>query len=126
VAPTKARRREEQGRLFWLWLLTLPIILIRAAAFAFGAPWPTPLTQRFAMAMLAFPVLFMVGDPLFRDAKRALADRRPSPELAVAATVLIAYGSGLLALVAPTPPVAGLSALVVSTYFTVRYLLDRY
>jgi len=126
VTPTRARRREEQGRLFWLWLLTLPIILMRAAAFAFGAPWPTPLMQRFAMAMLAFPVLFMVGDPLFRDAKRALADRRPSPELAVAATVLIAYGSGLLALVAPTPPVAGFSALVVSTYFTVRYLLDRY
>lgn len=126
MTPTRARRREEQGRLFWLWLLTLPIILMRAAAFAFGAPWPTPLMQRFAMAMLAFPVLFMVGDPLFRDAKRALADRRPSPELAVAATVLIAYGSGLLALVAPTPPVAGLSALVVSTYFTVRYLLDRY
>ena len=75
MAPTKARRREEQGRLFWLWLLTLPIILILAAAFAFGAPWPTPLTQRFAMAMLAFPVLFMVGDPLFRDAKRALTDR---------------------------------------------------
>lgn len=126
MTPTRARRREEQGRLFWLWLLTLPIILMRAAALAFGAPWPTPLMQRFAMAMLAFPVLFMVGDPLFRDAKRALADRRPSPELAVAATVLIAYGSGLLALVAPTPPVAGLSALVVSTYFTVRYLLDRY
>jgi cation transport ATPase len=126
VAPTKARRREEQGRLFWLWLLTLPIILIRAAAFAFGAPWPTPLTQRFAMAMLAFPVLFMVGNPLFRDAKLALDGRRPSPEVAVAAIVLVTYGSGLLALIAPTPPVAGLSAVVVSTYFSVRYLLGRY
>jgi cation transport ATPase len=126
VAPTRARRREEQGRLFWLWLLTLPIILMRAAAFAFGAPWPSPLTQRFAMVMLAFPVLFMVGDPLFRDARRALTERQPTPELAVAAIVLVAYGSGLLALIAPTPPVAGVSALVVSTYFTARYLLGRY
>ncbi len=126
MAPTKARRREEQGRLFWLWLLTLPIILMLAAAFAFGAPWPSPRTQRIAMAMLAFPVLFMVGDPLFRDAKRALTDRRPGPEVAVAAIALVAYGSGLLALIAPTPPVAGLSALVVSTYFSLRYLLDRY
>ncbi|MCH7824136.1 MAG: hypothetical protein IH849_04990 [Acidobacteria bacterium] len=126
MAPTKARRREEQGRLFWLWLLTLPIILMLAAAFAFGAPWPNPLAQRFAMIMLAFPVLFMVGDPLFRDAKRALMDRRLGPEVAVAAIVLVTYGSGLLALIAPTPPVAGLSALVISAYFSVRYLLGRY
>ncbi len=97
-----------------------------AAAFAFGAPWPGPLTQRFAMAMFAFPVLFMVGNPLFNDAKRAVKDRRLCPEVGVAAIVLVAYGSGLLALIAPTPPVAGLSALLVSTYFTVRYLLRRY
>ncbi len=126
MAPTKARRREEQGRLFWLWLLTLPIIMILVAAFAFDAPWPNRLAQRFAMAMLAFPVLFMVGDPLFRDAKRALTNRRPGPEVGVAAIVLVAYASGVLALIAPTPPAAGLSALVVSTYFSVRYLLGRY
>ena len=126
MARTRVRRREEQGRLFWLWLLTLPIILMLAAAFAFGAPWPDPLTQRFAMAMLAFPVLFMVGKPLFKDAKQALRDRRLRPEVAVATTVLLAYISGFLALTFPTPPVAGFSALIVSAYFTVRYLLGRY
>jgi cation transport ATPase len=96
------------------------------AAFAFGAPWPDPLTQRLAMAMLAFPVLFMVGEPLFKDAKRALRDRHLRPELAVAAIVLLAYSSGLLALIFPTPSVAGYSALIVSAYFTVRYLLEKY
>ena len=126
MAPTRGRRREEQGRLFWLWLLTLPIILMLTAAFAFGAPWPDPLSQRLAMAMLAFPVLFMVGEPLFKDAKRSLRDRRLGPELAVAAIVLLAYSSGFLALIFPTPPIAGFSALIVSTYFTVRYLLGRY
>ena len=78
------------------------------------------------MAMLAFPVLFMVGEPLFKDAKRSLKDRRLSPELAVATIVLLAYSSGFLALIFPTPPIAGVSALIVSGYFTVRYLLERY
>ena len=96
------------------------------AAFAFGAPWPDPLSQRLAMAMLAFPVLFMVGEPLFKDAKRALRDRRLRPEVAVAVIVLLAYISGFLALIFPTPPVAGFSALIVSAYFTIRYLLGRY
>ena len=125
MAPSKASRREEQGRLFWLWLLTLPIILMLGAAAAFGAPWPDPLTQRIGMAMLAFPVLFMVGDPLFRDASHAIREGRAALEVLVAALVLAAYASGLLSLIAPTPPIAGLSAVVVSTYFTVRFFAGR-
>ena len=126
MAPTKARRSEEQGRLFWLWLLTLPIILMSGAALAFGAPWPNPLTQRLAMVVLAFPVLFMAGDPLFRGANKALQDRQPSVEIAVAAVVLLCYGSGIIAIFATAPAGAGVSALVVCTYFTVRYLAGRY
>ena len=71
VSEPSVRRSEEQGRLFWVWLLTLPIILMLAASLAFGAPWPGPTVLRIAMVALAFPVVFGVGEPLFREARRA-------------------------------------------------------
>lgn len=126
MAPSKARKREEQGRLFWVWLLTLPIILLLAAAFAFGAPWPNPLTQRIAMLMLAFPVVFVVGEPLLAEAVAALRGNGGYAPLAVAAGALACYASGALSLLTPAPPVAGLSALIVCAYLTVRYLGERY
>lgn len=123
MTSSRARRREEQGRLFWVWLLTLPIILLMGASRAFGAPWPNPLTQRIAMLLLAFPVLFVVGEPLLADAAESLRARRGHPSLAVAAAALGCYASGALALFTSAPPIAGISALLVSAYFTARYLL---
>ena len=126
MPPSRARRREEQGRLFWAWLLSFPIIVLLAASRAFGAPWPHPLTQRIAMVMLAFPVLFVVGEPLLTDAYRAWRDGRGYTALLVAAVAIGMYASGVLAVVTAAPPIAGLSALVVSTYLSVRYLTGRY
>lgn len=120
-----ARTREEQGRLFWVWLLTLPILLLLGASRAFGAPWPNPLTQRIAMVMLAFPVLFVVGEPLLVEAFGP-ADRRRRMPLVVALVAIACYLSGVLALFTAAPPIAGASAVVVSTYLSVRYLAGWY
>ena len=116
------RKAEEQGRLFWVWLLTLPIILMMAASRAFGAPWPGPFMLRLAMVTLAFPVLFIVGEPLFAVAIEAARARRWHSALPVAALAAIGYLSGLIALVGPTPSLAGPAAILVSLYLTGRYV----
>ncbi len=126
MAHSLARKREAQGRLFWAWLLTLPVVLLLAATFAFGAPWPNPLTHRIAMVMLAFPALFVVGEPLISRAAETARDGRFGISVIVAGVALGSYTSGVLALFSPAPPIGGLSALVVSTYLTVRYLVGRY
>ena len=107
-----------------MWLLTLPIILIHGASVAFGAPWPSPLLLNLAMVALAFPVLFVAGEPLFGAAIAAGKSGRWNLELWVAALVVAGYGSGLVALVAPTPQLAGASAILAATYLTVRYVRD--
>lgn len=126
MAPSLARKREEQGRLFWVWLLSLPIILLLGASRAFGTPWPHPLTYRIAMVVLSFPVLFVVGEPLFARAAKTARAGRIGISVIVAGIALGSYASGILALFTPAPPVGGLSALVVSTYLTGRYLAGRY
>ena len=126
MAPSLARKREEQGRLFWAWLLTLPIILLLGAGRAFGAPWPNPLTQRIAMVMLPFPVVFVVGEPLLVDAMEAARAGRLRGSVVVAVIALGSYASGVLALFTAAPPISGLSAVVVSAYLTGRYLAGRY
>ena len=124
MAKSRAREVEHQGRLFWAWLLTFPIIVMHAASWVFGAPWPSRLRLSLGLLRLAFPVVFVIGEPLFRKALESWRRRRfdATVILAVAATLL--YASGMVALFAPTPSLAGVSALVVSTYLTVRYLLD--
>ncbi len=126
VAPSRARKREEQGRLFWVWLLSLPILMLLGASRAFGAPWPHPLTHRIAMVMLSFPVLFVVGEPLLARAAQTARAGRIDISVIVAGIALGSYASGIFALFTPAPPIGGLSALVVSTYLTGRYLAGRY
>jgi len=124
--PSIARKREEQGRLFWVWLLTLPLLLLLGASRVFGAPWPNPLTQRIGFVVLAFPVLFVVGEPLFAAARAAIERRRPNLSLIVAGMAAAGYGCGLLAIFTSAPPLAGASALLVSVYLTLRYITSRY
>ncbi len=124
--PSIARKREEQGRLFWVWLLTLPLLLLMGASRAFGAPWPNPLTLRIGYIMLAFPVLFVVGEPVFRDALASARQKRLDLGLLVGVAAAGCYASSVLSLFTPAPPLGGISALVVSAYLTRRYITSRY
>ena len=124
MARSAAQKAEEQGRLFWAWLLTLPIIFLLAGSWVLGAPWPSRLRLQLALAGLAFPVVFVVGAPLFRNADAARRRGTLSGSTVVAAATVLAYASGVVALVAPTPSLAGASAVVVSAYLTLRYCFD--
>lgn len=126
MAPSITRKREEQGRLFWVWLLSLPILLLLGASRVFGTPWPNPLTQRIAQVMLAFPVLFGVGEPLFSGAIEALRRHRPDVSAIVAGAAMAGYVCGVLAVFLPLPATAGASALLVALYLTLRYFAGRY
>ena len=68
----RARRAEALGRLFWAWVLTLPVVLLLVASAVFEAPWPSRLRRELAMLGLAFPVLFVVGEPLLAESREAL------------------------------------------------------
>ncbi len=116
------RKSEEQGRLFWVWLLTLPIIGLFAASLAFGAPWPSPWVLRIGMVVLAFPVVFGVGEPLFHDAAEARRRGAWSVAAPVLLLAIISYATGILALFLPIPTFAGISAILVAVYLTARYI----
>lgn len=116
------RKSEEQGRLFWAWLFTLPIIGLLAASLAFGAPWPSPTVLRIGMLVLAFPVLFGVGEPLFHDAAEARRHGAWGAAVPVLALAIATYAAGILALFLPIPTLAGASAFLVALYLTARYV----
>jgi len=77
-----------------------------------------------ALVGLAFPVVFVVGEPLFHHALEARRRGTLDATFALAAATVVGYLSGIVALVAPIPSLAGVSAVVVSTYLSLRYLLD--
>ena len=122
VTKRRVRKSEEQGRLFWVWLLSLPIIGLLAASLAFGAPWPSPWVLRIGMVVLAFPVVFGVGEPLFRDAAEARRRGAWSVAAPVLLLAIVSYATGVLALFLPIPTFAGASAILVALYLTGRYL----
>lgn len=144
-SPSAARRREAQGRLFWTWLFALPILLILGASFTFGAPWPDRLLQNLAMLVLAFPILFVVGLPLFHlEEGEALGTDADDPDREegagpdskdsagllldrlVAGIATLGYVSGITALAGWTPNGSGIAALLVATYLTGRHLTGRH
>ncbi len=128
AAPTAAEAngrgalREAQGRVFFAWLFTLPIMLIMASSWAFGSPWPDPLLHQLLMLVLAFPVLFVVGNETLSSAAAAVRRRSPNMDVLIALGTLAAYGSGLLALFTPIASFSGIAAMIMAFHLTGRYI----
>ena len=117
-----AALREAQGRVFFAWLFTLPIMLIMAGSWAFGSPWPDPLLHQLLMLMLAFPVLFVVGVETLSSAVAAVGRRSPNMDVLIALGTLAAYATGLLALFTPITSFSGIAAMIIAFHLTGRYI----
>ncbi len=117
-----AALREAQGRVFFAWLFTLPIMLIMAGSWAFGSPWPDPLLHQLLMLMLAFPVLFVVGVETLSSAVAAVGRRSPNMDVLIALGTLAAYATGLLALFTPITSFSGIAAMIMAFHLTGRYI----
>ena len=124
----RARVREAQGRVFFAWLFTLPIMLIMAGSWGFGAPWPSPVLHKLLMVVLAFPVLFVVGAETFRAGFRGLSGLHrgnANMDLLIALGTLAAYGSGVASLLTPMTSFAGVAAMIMAFHLTGQYLETR-
>ena len=117
-----AALREAQGRVFFAWLFTLPIMLIMAGSWAFGSFWPDPLLHQLLMLMLAFPVLFVVGVETLSSAVAAVGRRSPNMDVLIALGTLAAYATGLLALFTPITSFSGIAAMIMAFHLTGRYI----
>ena len=121
----RASLREAQGRLFFAWLFTLPIMLIMAGSWAFGSPWPSPFLHQLLMVILASPVVFVVGGETLSGAAAAVARRVPNMDVLIALGTLAAYSTGIFALVSSLTSFAGIAAMIMAFHMTGRYLEAR-
>lgn len=124
-ANDRASVREAQGRVFFAWLFTLPIMLIMAGSWAFGSPWPSPFLHEFVMLILAFPVVFVVGNETLAGAAAAVARRVPNMDVLIALGTLAAYSTGVFALFSSLASFAGIAAMIMAFHMTGRYLEAR-
>ena len=113
---------EAQGRIFWAWLFTLPVIWIQAATWIFDAPWPNPRLMQISLVALGFPVLFVVGEPIFRSALAAVRQGRLNADLSIALVTSVGWVTGALTFFLPLPNYAGPAAVLMAAYLTVRHL----
>ena len=125
AAGERASLREAQGRLFFAWLFTLPIMLIMAGSWAFGSPWPSPFVHRLLMLILASPVVFVVGGETLAGAAAAVARRVPNMDVLIALGTLAAYSTGVFALFSSLTSFAGIAAMIMAFHMTGRYLEAR-
>lgn len=124
-ASDGASVREAQGRVFFAWLFTLPIMLIMAGSWAFGSPWPSPFLHQLLMLVLASPVVFVVGSETMTGAAAAVARRVPNMDVLIALGTLAAYSTGVLALFSSLTSFAGIAAMIMAFHMTGRYLEAR-
>lgn len=124
-ARDSAALREAQGRLFFAWLFTLPIMLAMAGSWALGSHWPTPFLHKLLMLVLAFPVLFVVGGETMTYALGAVRRGRANMDLLIALGTLAAYGSGVLSFFLPLASFAGVAAMIMAFHLTGKYLEAR-
>ena len=124
-ASDRASLVEAQGRVFFAWLFTLPIMLIMAGSWAFGSPWPSPFLHELLMLMLASPVVFVVGGEILSGATAAVARRVPNMDILIAVGTLAAYASGVFALFSSLTSFAGIAAMIMAFHMTGRYLEAR-
>ncbi len=121
----QAAVREAQGRVFFAWLFTLPIMLIMAGSWAFGSPWPSPFLHQLLMLILASPVVFVVGSETLAGATAAVRRRLPNMDVLIALGTLAAYSTGVFALFSSLTSFAGIAAMIMAFHMTGRYMEAR-
>ncbi len=109
-------------KLFWSWILTIPIALLMLSERIFGMSLIPEMYMMPLSLILAFPVIFIFGWPTIKSGMRGLFTFYFNMDSLIALGTIIAYITGFLAFFNFVQDYSGVSAMIMAFFTTGKYV----
>ncbi len=111
-----------RNKLFWSWLLTIPIVIIMLSERLFGFMLLEEPYSLMAILVLAFPVIFIFGWETIRSGVRGLLTTYANMDSLIALGTIVAYVTGLISWTGIVQDYSGVAAMIMAFFTTGKYV----
>ena len=122
VSEEEGKMLQARRRMFWAWGFTVPVIAWMIPEMILGKAWPSRLVFDLGMVILATPVMFRIGWPTLRSARRAIFHKSANMDVLIAMGTIASYATGFTTLFFPIANYAGVAAMIFAFHLTGRYI----
>ena len=109
-------------RLFWSWILTIPIAVIMLSERLFGYPLIEMSYSIIAILILGFPVIFIFGWDTIKGGIRGLFTFYFNMDSLIAMGTVVAYMTGIIYFTGIIQDYSGVAAMIMAFFTTGKYI----
>src|SRR3989344_1731748 len=109
-------------RLFWSWILTIPIAVIMLSERLFGYPLIEMSYSIIAILILGFPVIFIFGWDTIKGGIRGLFTFYFNMDSLIAMGTVVAYMTGIIYFTGIIQDYSGVAAMIMAFFTTGKYV----
>jgi Cu+-exporting ATPase len=130
-AAEKEKTQEEKmmdaakRKMFWSWVVTIPIIFWMIPEMVMGVAWPNKLIYDIGIIILATPVMFIPGLSTLKSAWNSVKRFSANMDVLIAMGTMVSYLSGFASLFTPIANYAGIAAMIMAFHLTGRYIENK-
>ncbi|HEA46545.1 MAG TPA: copper-translocating P-type ATPase [Candidatus Pacearchaeota archaeon] len=112
-------------KMFWAWLITIPITFVMFSERLFGLKLFEPTTMTIVLLIMAFPVIFIVGWSTLKGGLKGYYTFYFSMDSLISLGTLVAYGTGILSFFMTVQDYSGISAMIMTFFVTGKYIESK-
>jgi len=109
-------------KMFWAWLITIPITFIMFSERLFGLKFFEPNTMTIVLLVLAFPVIFIIGWQTLKGGFKGYYTFYFSMDSLISLGTMVAYITGILSFFISVQDYSGISAMIMTFFVTGKYV----
>ncbi len=124
-SPEEQEIKSWKSKLIWAWIITIPIVALMYLPMLFGIMFFSEEVRMITILILAFPVIFIIGFSTLKSGFRGLTSFYFNMDSLIALGTVVAYLTGIFALIFEVQDYSGISAMIMAIFVTGKYIEAR-
>jgi Cu+-exporting ATPase len=112
-------------KMFWAWLITIPITFIMFSEKLFGLKFFEPNTMTIVLLVLSFPVIFIIGWATLKGGFKGYYTFYFSMDSLISLGTIVAYITGIMSFFISVQDYSGISAMIMTFFVTGKYIESK-
>ncbi len=114
-----------QKKMFWSWLITIPLTFIMFSERLFGLKFFEPTTMTIVLLVMAFPVIFIIGWSTLKGGLKGYYTFYFSMDSLISLGTIVAYITGIMSFFMTVQDYSGISAMIMTFFVTGKYIESK-
>ncbi len=121
-APDDVEINKWKKKVFWAWLITIPIAFIMFSERLFGLSLFSDQTMTTVLLVLSFPVIFILGWKTLKGGLKGFTSLYFNMDSLISLGTIVAYLTGIMSFFLVVQDYSGIAAMILAFFFTGKYV----